>query len=76
MLNLSYLSQVVELREAMAELLAAYESAVISPTPDAAVASAVYIPSAVRCRLLLIGQLKQLIADNGSTELILEQVRK
>jgi hypothetical protein len=54
----------------MAELLAAFESAVISPTPDAVVASA------VRRRLLLIGQLKQLIADNGSTELILEQVRK
>jgi hypothetical protein len=60
----------------MAELLAAYESAVISPTPDAAVASAVNVPSAVRRRLLLIGQLKQLIADNGSTELIIEQVRK
>jgi hypothetical protein len=58
----------------MAELLAAYESAVISPTPDAVVAA--YVPSAVRRRLLLIGQLKQLIADNGSTELILEQVRK
>jgi hypothetical protein len=59
----------------LAELLAAYESAVITPTPDAAVASsAVYVPSAARRRLLLIGQLKQLIADNGSTELILEQV--
>jgi hypothetical protein len=58
----------------MAELLAAYESAVISTTPDAAVASAVYVPSAERRRLLLIGQLKQLIADNGSTEQILEKV--
>jgi len=68
--------KVAELREAMAELLAAYESTTLrEPDADIASASTVYVPAAVRRRLLLIGQLKQLVEDNGPTGLILKQVR-
>ncbi len=68
-------AQVEELREAVAELLAAYEATLVRQQP-VDVAAAAYLPAPLRRQRHLIDQLKHLLMAHGPTELILKQVCK
>ena len=71
------MAQLSDMQEAMAELLAAYEETLLRLQDGgmAHVALPVYVPATERRRLLLIGQLKQLLMAHAPAQHILQQVK-
>jgi hypothetical protein len=69
-------AQLVDLRAAMAELLAAYEGSILREQDGSGAGGSFscYVPATERRRLHVIDQLKQLLADNAPAQEILQQV--